>query len=240
MKRPSGVPFRLVAVAFLLAAPACLADASAPSGEPHVTNAPDTISFPSPTRITRIAVEAPDAAELREIRTTTGAYASPWLLEVLKLTRSGVEAPVIEAFIRTAGTFNLTPKLLIFARDAGVSADVLTAMLNHDADLAKGLLPPPNAPPLTAIPRLPPLGPNPPNANVTAPEDNEGPALSDAVAPDWTCPDIYIEPPVLDDDAAPVRQPYPVRLTDTIRVFRGTWRPPNVQIIWMFPGARAR
>lgn len=242
MKRPFNLVCLLALVCFFSAC-ATRAESTSPAvtSVPSASPAPATdMAAPATGQsITRIAVPAPDSAELAQIRRETGSYVSPWLLEVLKLSRAGVEDAVIEAFIRTAGTFNLTPNLLIYARDAGISPDVLTFMLNHDADLGKGLLPPPNAPPLTTIPRLPPLPP------AALPAADQPTQLEDALAaapeiaanqPNHFAPDIYIEPPVLDERGTPVREPYPVPLTDPIRIFRGVWRQPNVQIIWMLPG----
>ena len=193
----------------------------------------------------RLSLHAPDSSELRELRRLTGSYVSPWFLEVLKLTRSGLEDAVVEAFIQTAGTFNLTPKLLIYARNAGISPEVIVAMMNHDAAMAQGLLPPPNAPPLTAIPRLPPLTSS-AELRATAParpQDSESefvdPLFSSHEDSHSSLEDLYIEPPLL-EESSPVREPYPVRLPDTIRIFHGTWRQPNMQVIWMFPGARPR
>ncbi len=60
-------------------------------------------------------------------------YESPWYMQLSKLARAGIEEPVLVAYVDGAGTFNLTPEQIISLRDLGVSAEVLSAILQHDS-----------------------------------------------------------------------------------------------------------
>ncbi len=66
---------------------------------------------------------------------------SPWTTEVAKLAQAGIEDGVIFSFIDNSGTFNLGAEQIIHLKSIGVSGDVVTAMLQHDFDLAAGLRP---------------------------------------------------------------------------------------------------
>ncbi len=77
---------------------------------------------------------------------------SPWTREILKLAQAGIEEGVMFSFIENSGTFNLGADQIIHLKSVGVSSDVITAMLQHDSDLASG------ARQMTAT-TLPPLDP---------------------------------------------------------------------------------
>jgi len=63
---------------------------------------------------------------------------SPWAGEIVKLTQAGLDDSVVFSFIENSGTFNLGADQIIHLAGAGVSTPVITAMLQHDADLASG------------------------------------------------------------------------------------------------------
>ncbi len=63
---------------------------------------------------------------------------SPWAREVMKLAQAGIEERVLLAFVENSGTFNLGADQIIHLNEAGVPGEVVTAMLQHDADLASG------------------------------------------------------------------------------------------------------
>jgi len=67
---------------------------------------------------------------------------APWTSEVLKLVEAGLEEPVLLAFIETAGTFNLTADQIVELSRQGMTSRVITAMLQHDLEVAAGLRPP--------------------------------------------------------------------------------------------------
>lgn len=71
-----------------------------------------------------------------------GAYVSPWLAEVIKMTRAGIDDDVTLAYVGSAaGTFNLQSGQIIYLRDLGASNDLINAMLQHDQDLNMGIIP---------------------------------------------------------------------------------------------------
>jgi hypothetical protein len=189
----------------------------------------------------------PSQAEAAELQEKTGSYVSPWLMEVLKLSRAGVEEPVVQNYVDTAGTFNLTPELIIYARDSGVTAPVLSSMLQHDADLGKGLLPMPNPPPSSAIllRKVIPSRQNVPRVVTPKPEAVEGSDEEGLVPPvpplDLDFPEpiptrLQVRLASLNEKTVfAVRDPNPVRLTAPIYVYQGGFRRPNIQILELFP-----
>lgn len=78
-----------------------------------------------------------------------GAYVSPWLLDIIKLSQAHIDQSVLLMFVDSAGTFNLDADQIIYLRDIGISADVITAMLQHDAEIFSGLRPLPVSPSAT-------------------------------------------------------------------------------------------
>jgi len=82
--------------------------------------------------------------------------------EVVKLTKSGVSDDMATAYVRTVTTsFHLSSDDVIALKAQGVSAPVIVAMLNHDAQMreqARGYGPPPQAQPYpvyTPVPTAP-------------------------------------------------------------------------------------
>lgn len=66
---------------------------------------------------------------------------SPWASEIVKLARAGIEDGVILSFIDNSGTFNLGAEQIIHLSQQGVSSEIITAMLQHDADVISGVRP---------------------------------------------------------------------------------------------------
>lgn len=60
----------------------------------------------------------------------------PNVLQVIRLAESGIERPVLLAYIETARTpFLLTADEIIYLKDIGIDAELVTGMLNRDAVL---------------------------------------------------------------------------------------------------------
>src|SRR5438128_2717192 len=82
------------------------------------------------------------------------ATVSPGVAEVLRLAQSGVAEDVILAYINNSTTgFNLSADQILYARDMGLSSQVITAMLDRDTALrnqpqpaSASTSPPPAAP----------------------------------------------------------------------------------------------
>ena len=195
---------------------------------------------PSPTSVSsnNTAVTAPPAAAPAVVNNagakspTAAPYSSPWVYEVERLTKAGVDEGVLLSYvINSAGTFNLTADQIIRLKNLGVSPQVVNAMIQHDQELASGARPltASSAPPLPLAFQTALLTPPPP-VSATAPP----PATPPAPAPgpvqivanddynaggDW----IYVEPDDVPDQPAslgPVRAPYPVKLNDPIIILR--------------------
>src|SRR6266404_1187939 len=65
-----------------------------------------------------------------------GGIRSASAAEVVKLAESGSSDDVILAFIKNSpSTYNLSADGVIYLKDVGLSAPVVTAMLNHDNSL---------------------------------------------------------------------------------------------------------
>ena len=177
------------------------------------------------------AVPAP-ANNVRDKTSSSTFHASPWVDEVERLTKAGVDEGVVLAYvINSAGTFNLTADQIVRLKNIGVSPRIVNAMIQHDPELISGARPLTAAPP----PSLPAsfqaaLAAHPQSAVATATPSTASPppvpapvqiiANDDYDADrDW----IYVEPDDVPDQPAilgPVRAPYPVKLNDPIIVLR--------------------
>lgn len=204
------------------------------------------------------SVPARTQSQPKVLASTVKPYESPWYTQISKLAQVGIEDRVMLAFVDSAGTFNLTPNQLVHLRELGVSSEVITAILQHDAEVALGVrqvaasVPPPGsftfpksftAAPLTSSngnrPKTQAPAPQdngvtaPPSAEVTPPEPtltSEGPSQDSAQ-------DAY-QPVVSSPEPAsvsPVRKPYAEQLTDPIIVVRAAGRTPNLMVLEMFP-----
>jgi hypothetical protein len=159
-------------------------------------------------------------------------YASPWVDEVERLTKAGVDEGVVLAYvINSAGTFNLTADQIVGLKNLNVSPQVVNAMIQHDQELISGARPlrassPPSlqaafqaalaAHPQPAVaaaaPLATPAAPSSAPVQIVANDDYNADR-------DW----IFIEPddvPDQPDNLGPVRAPYPVKLNDPIIILR--------------------
>jgi len=136
---------RMLGLGIALASSAALAA----GGEPQLSSSSD-----KPVASAATDKPASNAAPATVSTTTTsllppGAYVSPWLLDIIKLTQAHIDQSVSLMFVDSAGTFNLDADQIIYLRDVGISPDLITAMLQHDAEIFSGLRPLPSAPSAT-------------------------------------------------------------------------------------------
>ena len=192
-----------------------------------------------------------------------GAYVSPWLMDVIRLAQSRIDDSIILTFIDSAGTFNLDPDQIIYLRDSGVSAEVITTLIQHDLEITSGLRQMPTSPsaspsaihwnfarsesPEKSQPAVPPAPTPAPTAAPVAALDSSSPLFSEDSRPEEVTisPDDLANVPrrlgcqrqsVLSRQViSPVRQPYPVQLIDPIIMIRGQGRTPNLVVIEMRP-----
>ena len=164
--------------------------------------------------------------------TSSTLHASPWVDEVERLTKAGVDEGIVLSYVNnSAGTFNLTADQIVRLKSIGVSPQGVNAMIQHDPELISGARPLTAAPP----PSLPAafqavLAAHPQPAVTTATPSTALAAPATAPAQivanddydtdrDW----IYVEPDDVPDqpaDLGPVRAPYPVKLNDPIVILR--------------------
>lgn len=211
---------------------------------------------------------APEAA------ISKGTHLSPWATEVVKLAQAGVEDGVVLSFIDdTEGTFNLGADQLIYLNRLGIGNNLITAMLQHDSEVASG------ARTLTAstVPASQPAlqlafvtvrsapekaGQQPaavspsgapindgladvPDAEVwpEANHDFNSSTISDENSATAFEPGVFTPPessqerqtPAENGNLYPVREPYPVQLTDPIVMIRAWGRTPNTILLDPFP-----
>jgi hypothetical protein len=204
--------------------PGTAQDALKPS-QPTVTSNSTAVATPAPA--------APAVTNKGGDKTSsTILHTSPWVDEVERLTKAGVDEGVVLAYvINSAGTFNLTADQIVRLKNIGVSPQVVNAMIQHDPELIAGARPLTAAPPpslpaalqaalaahpqpavATATPSTASAAPAPAPAQIIANDDYDADR-------DW----IYVEPDDVPDQPAnlgPVRAPYAVRLNDPIIVLR--------------------
>ena len=211
----------------------------------------------------------PFSSAARENTNTTtksvppGAYVSPWLMDVIRLAQSRIDDSIILTFIDSAGTFNLDPDQIIYLRDLGVSAEVITTLIQHDLEITSGLRQMPASPsaspsaihwnfarsqaPEKSQPVVSPAPTPAPTAAPVAALDSSSPIVSEDSRPEeaMIAPDDLANVPrrlgcqrqsVLPRQVvSPVRQPYPVQLIDPIIMVRGQGRTPNLVVIELRP-----
>ena len=96
---------------------------------------PSTVALAATTTVSpplnSIAIDKPGPSE--------GRF-SPWTAEIVKLARAGIGAGVMLSYVdNCAGTFNLGADEIIQLSGMGVSSQVISTMIQHDAELACGL-----------------------------------------------------------------------------------------------------
>jgi hypothetical protein len=102
--------------------------------------------------------QVPNGPEQTQTGGSVPTDISPGVAEVVKLAESGVAEDVVLAFIQSSkSTYNLSANHILYLKDLGLSAPVMTAMLSHDTAL--GGQPQPFAP----VPQFPvaPAAPEP-------------------------------------------------------------------------------
>lgn len=187
---------------------------------------------------------------------------SPWAADMVKLAQAGVEEGVMLSFLDSAGTFNLDSDQIIYLRDVGIPDPIISAMMQHDSDVAAEVRPvtstalpsaegafhlpfttgPSGSGGSQAQPATAPAGPTAVPSGL--PEDASQAYLRQVIddlraaqleqTADEPEPGMEV---ALNHQAGeapqlyPVREPYPVPLSDPIIMIRAEVRPPNIVII---------
>ncbi len=210
----------------------------------------ETKPAPPPAKASPSATPAPTAPNNQPLVAQTPAVPqlSPWAEEMVKLAHAAIDENVMLSFVdNAAGTFNLASDHIIYLRDVGIPDDVITAMMQHDADIASGLRPL-LASTVATTPRDIQLflasakahaATNAPAKPAPAPPAQVAPPAPPQEFAALDFPGLWTEPEPGPDLAQPaklypVREPYPVQLTDPILVVPGQGRVPNVFILQMF------
>src|SRR5439155_11944149 len=122
--------------------------------------------------------QVPNGPEAGQKTGAAPADLSPGVAEVVRLAESGVGDDVVLAFVQNSkSTFALSADHVLYLKDLGLSAPVITAMLNHDSALRnqpqsyaydQKLYPPTGQPPVAPLPIAapPPAEPPPPEPSV--------------------------------------------------------------------------
>jgi hypothetical protein len=89
---------------------------------------------------------SPNAHSPRNIVTSDASGSStvplsPWATDVVKLSDAGIENEVILAFIDNAGIFSLGADQILRLHESGVPSQLITAMIQHDAEVTAGIRP---------------------------------------------------------------------------------------------------
>lgn len=171
-------------------------------------------------------------------------YVSPWLSEVTKLVEANVETGVVMEFINGSGTFGLSSSQIISLNERGFPSEIVAAMIQHDAEYASGLRVNPPTPAGRVIVLRSVREPKPSPIGSDGVQSATPPICGSIVNPS-PAPDLWLEyyfpdpelviPKTPAPAAKPVREPYPVRLTNTILVHRGYARMANVHTLDPFP-----
>src|SRR5215471_10988301 len=103
---------------------------------PTPKNSEATNQIPLADKVQAKAESAPKSADLSQ-----SPHLSPWLTEVVKLSKAKVDEGVIVAYIDSAGTFNLGAEQIIYLRDQGLANEIIGAILEHDYELLSGQKP---------------------------------------------------------------------------------------------------
>jgi hypothetical protein len=186
------------------------------------------------------------------------ATLSPWATDVAKLADAGIENEVILAFIDNCGIFSLDADQIVKLHETGVPSQLVTAMIQHDADVTAGIRPLTiTADPSTRRSIQFVLVPVSKSTSKESKSPQASPALShtsDAVFPlgdDEFSQDeldllaaLHIIPVPLQEEGTNatalkqkfyrVREPFPEQVTPPIIVFKGASMAPNTLLI-QFP-----
>ena len=214
---------------------------------------PNSTNEQKPAVVQTTTSTQPITSAVIQPRKAPSTAISPWYTEMVKMTKAGIGPQALLAYIDSAGTFNLGAEQIIHLHDLGMPNGLITAMIQHDADLSSGVLPlPVTAVPsattkLTAVLKTPSAVTNAaPSAAVAQPPAKspelaaagEAPPPEIAIEQDLEAnyPELFDYTPTTPPEPAgfsPVRRPYPVPLTDPIIMVRAPDRMPNVISIQM-------
>jgi hypothetical protein len=139
---------------------------------------------------------------------------SPALKDLVRLAKTGLDEAALIAFVESFPlTFQAGADQVVYLRQLKVPSRVIISVLRHDGFIARGVAP-------VLLPE--PAEPGEPVGQLAVEEGTYVPLPEDEEA-------------IEDDPTAesPVRRPYPVKLLDTIVVYRTEGRPPNIQVIRM-------
>jgi hypothetical protein len=202
------LPYRVLGMAWLAAAAAPLLAQTTPVPPPTTASAPvaNAALRPDPAAPTVLApASAIPLAPAPNSPLTAGSA------EILSLTQAGLDQSVIRAYITNSPyVFSLSPDHIIYLQGAGVSPQVITAMIRHDQALPTVVPPPPNPPAPFAMPAAP------------WPVQGAPQIVADFTAGPGDFPEVEEGYSVAEQPAnvGPVRVPYPVKLNDPIIILR--------------------
>jgi len=170
------------------------------------------------------------------IPASSPSFVSGWTRQVEKLALAGISEAVIISYVDAAGTFNLSAQEIISLTQAGVPQSVLSAMLQHDAEIMAGT----RQVFATSVPEqdTPLFSFKGPAQTAAEPEEQESemmPELQPQGEPYLAEYAFSPAPQPGSMEVSPVRKPYPEKLTDPIIIYRGYARPANVQLLELFP-----
>ena len=248
-----GLAAMAASVACLTAQEGVQSAQSLPPGEPVAENLdPATTNLPAPgatATLARPSQAAPTTTEnVAGGQRPPGTYVSSWLLDIVKLAQAGINRDVMLTFIDAAGTFNLDADQIIYLHDLRLPAEVITAIMLHDAEIVSGLRAPGGAV----------SGSQPgfnfkfaqtdtSNAGATVTASAAASAVPVAAKPAagpeqaqpaprlWRELQPQRQAPETPAVVSPVRLPYAVQLLDPIIMIPGEGRCPNLVVIELFP-----
>ena len=214
--------------------------------QPAATNLPAPGAAGSGTQPSQAEPATHEKAESGQ--TPPGTYVSSWLLDIVKLAQAGINRDVMLTFIDSAGTFNLDADQIVYLHELKIPSEVITAMMQHDAEIVSGSRAPGGAV----------SGSEPgfnirfaqiktPSTGITTAASAGAVALPGAARPQAGAAQAQSPPPVWREFAlqrqtadtpavvSPVRLPYAVQLLDPIIIIPGEVRAPNLVVIELFP-----
>jgi hypothetical protein len=211
---------------------------------------PAPLAADSARTLSALPAELPEAASVAILpqpagQLPEGVSLTGWVGELVKLAEAGIGQEVLLSYIDSAGTFNLGASQIIYLHDIGVSSEVITAIIQHDADIISGLRqvtagapPTPSAFRSELVAAFSQPGTSRNAAPAAASDFDPAPAwpVADRFVflenfdwlEDWTS---AIEMP----EISPVRKPYAVPLTSPILVWPVEGRIPNVTFLRTLP-----
>ncbi|HWX18379.1 MAG TPA: hypothetical protein VN578_00605 [Candidatus Binatia bacterium] len=219
---------------------------------PPVTNATLPAPNVSPALLSKPTSPVLGAAGVNRAAVPPKPYVSVWFTEILKLAQAGIPDRVMLSFIDSAGTFNLGADQIVQLRDLGVCDEAISAMMEHDFEIASGPQPLAATASLPFEPALPLILPSGDDAK----NETKSQASGLVIVPSDTAAAVPIEvtgtvlgvsddavngagqrsqPPLAPGGLYPVRAPYSVRLTQPILFVNAPGRTPNLTVIQSFP-----